>query len=522
MSEWPRPGTGVAVALALLGVAACAPATTGQPEVATDFPRLMAQETLATGYRRIAEKYIDTVSVETAAMEGLRGLGALDPSLTVSQADGMVALAAGQTAVGRYPLPTAGDADAWAALTVDMTADSRATSREMRRADTEAIYQAVFDGALSTLDIFSRYAGQAEARDHRAKREGFGGIGISYVAEADGVRITRVLDATPAERTGLRPGDLIVAIDGDSAAGLWSRAVARRLRGPIGSRLSVSVRRDGTDAPADFTITRAHIVPRTVTTRLTDGVLFTRVSSFNQDTAASLEAAIVETRENATDDLLGIILDLRGNPGGLLKQAVRVADLFMAEGAIISTRGRHPDSVQHYEATGRDLTGDLPLVVLVDGKSASAAEIVAAALQDQGRAVVIGTASFGKGTVQTVIRMPNDGEITLTWSRLYSPSGYALQGLGVRPHICTSGFTGDGIEDVGEALTAATDVASVLASWRRVALDDVASRKKMRSACPAQPRRDQLESRIARRVLTDPALYAHSLDGGGAIAAAGN
>ena len=182
----------------------------------------------------------------------------------------------------------------------------------------------------------------------------------------------------------------------------------------------------------------------------------------------------------------GLVLDLRGNPGGLLKQSIEVADLFLTQGQIVRTHGRHPDSEQRYEAGGEDIAHGLPLVVLVDGKSASAAEIIAAALQDHGRAVVIGTSSFGKGTVQTVIRLPNDGEITLTWSRLVTPSGYVLHGLGVMPDIFTSGAAGNVRKEK--------------------------QGRDLRAACPAERRRKALEIEVARRLLSDRALYGRALD----------
>ena len=221
-----------------------------------------------------------------------------------------------------------------------------------------------------------------------------------------------------------------------------------------------------------------------MTDRTEGGVVILKVRSFNQDTARSLGAKLEEHHARLGKGLRGLILDLRGNPGGLLKQSVKVADLFLAQGRIVSTRGRHPNSVQYYDAGGRDLMQGLPIVVLVDGKSASAAEIVAAALQDRGRGVVIGTTSFGKGTVQTVIRLPNDGEITLTWSRIMAPSGYRLHGLGVRPTICTSGADAADPGLIAQAVAAKAKAARTLAAWRTPGLKDEQRRRGLRVLVP--------------------------------------
>ncbi|MBI2979125.1 MAG: hypothetical protein HYY38_09990, partial [Rhodospirillales bacterium] len=211
------------------------------------------------------------------------------------------------------------------------------------------------------------------------------------------------------------------------------------------------------------------------------------------------------------DGMKGVILDLRGNPGGLLKQSVKVADLLLTQGQIISTRGRHADSIHYYEAGGRDLAFGMPVIVLVDGKSASAAEIVAAALQDRERAVVIGTSSFGKGSVQTVIRLPNDGEITLTWSRLYAPSGYLLHGLGVLPAICTSGVKEDARSVIRARMAQRAKTEEALNAWRLSSAFDDAKRGKLRESCPSQRRQDDLEIEMARQLLGDQALYAEAL-----------
>ncbi len=513
-----KTGLRGAVVLAAWVAAACAPVHSPAPVDASapsfteQVSKKAAAEIFAVGYASIAEKYIEPVSAATLAMEGMRGLGAIDPALTVRRSEDVVVLAASERTVARFRAPADDDVDGWAALTVKVSAAARQTSHELRTASDEKLYEAVFDGVLSSLDIFSRYAGAEEARRNREKRDGFDGIGIRVRMEAGAARVTSVMPDTPAADAGLRKGDRITHVDGVSVRDFEKRQVVRHLRGPSYSWVTLTVRREGVAEPIAFEIERQRIVLPTVTERRDHGIVFLTVTSFNQRTAASVAAKVAKALEMLGADRKGLVLDLRGNPGGLLKQSIEVADLFLTQGQIVRTRGRHPESDQRYEAGGEDMAHGLPLVVLVDGKSASAAEIIAAALQDNGRAVVIGTTSFGKGTVQTVIRLPNDGEVTLTWSRLVMPSGYMLHGLGVMPTICTSGAAGDVRKLIATVLRRKIKIATTRASWRTAGLGEEKRRRSLRAACPAERRRKAVEIEVARRLLGDRALYGHALD----------
>ena len=506
----------------LLVLFSCTPMAPPEAVSGADFPRLAARETVAFGYGRIVERHLDSLAVEAVALEGMRGLASLDPSIVVARQGDSVSVSLGERTLGRFKAPKAGDVSGWASLTVDVAVAGRAASREMRGAGIEKFYEAIFDGALANLDIFSRYAGADEAREIRAKREGFGGIGVNYALTGGLLRITRVMADTPAIAAGLREDDVITHIEGQPTAEMTAQTVLDLLRGPVRSRVSLTIQhKDGT-APILVSLDRALIVPTTVTAQTANGIFNAQITSFNQNTANSLSELIDAALSTPSRPLRGIVLDMRGNPGGLLRQAIRVADLFLNDGDIIDTQGRHPDSFQHYEATGKDVARGLPLIVLIDGRSASAAEIVAAALQDRGRAIVVGTTSYGKGTVQTVIRTPNDGEITLTWSRLLTPSGYALHGLGVRPNICTSGLVGEELTAINRALSGEASAAEAVKAWHRVGLYDQKSRDALRSECPAERRRDDIESRIAHRLIADPVFYAHALDLASSLAAAGH
>lgn len=482
-------------------------------ETAVDtFPAQAVTETLSVGYGSIAEKYIDSVVVGDLAVEGMRGLGVIDPALTVRRDADQVILIHDAGEVARFAAPSDDDAGGWADLTVRLSQAARDVSKELHDASVEQVYQAVFDAALSQLDPFSRYAGRDEARRNRANRDGFGGIGIRFPIRDGEVRITEVMEGTPAESAGLRVGDKITHVDGAPVADMTSRQLVERLHGAIGTSVNVTVARDGADRPLTVAMKRAHVVSTTVTDSYAGGVLVLTVHRFNQATAETLGQKMKKARQTYGAALTGVILDLRDNPGGLMRQAIRAADLFLTQGEIIKTRGRHPDSVQYYTAEDGDLAAGLPLIILVDGRSASAAEITAAALQDRGRGIVIGTTSFGKGTVQTVIRLPNDGEFTLTWSRFITPSGYLLHDLGVHPTVCTSGTSARTADPVSRLLADRNGAITLLTAWRTVGLADEMQRQRLRAACPAQSRPDTTDVDLGRRLIGDNALYARLLD----------
>ncbi|NQU62201.1 MAG: PDZ domain-containing protein [Rhodospirillales bacterium] len=497
--------------LAAMVVGACAPMTDFVTLDEKAFSQAQATEVFAAAYGGVADKYIDPVNVRDIAFEGIRGLGAIDPGLTIQENGATIVLSDSGRKITSFETPKADDVKGWAELTAKISSAAREESAEMKSTDMETIFEAVFDGMLSNLDIFSRYAGAQEAERNRSKRDGFGGIGIRYRVR-DGIPvITEVLKKTPAAKSGLRKDDRITHVDATPLSGLSRHEISRKLRGPTHTRVELTVARGDNPAPVIIAMERAHIFAATVEHSTKDGIVYFKVKSFNQDTARSLAEKLRKARLDLGDGMKGMVIDLRGNPGGLLKQSVKVADLLLTQGQIVSTRGRHADSIHHYEASGRDLADGLPLVVLVDGKSASAAEIVAAALQDRDRAVVIGTTSFGKGSVQTVLRLPNDGEITLTWSRLIAPSGYMFHGLGIRPAICTSGVKGAARDAIKKGFANRSKTEETFVAWRQPGLRVEPKRSQLRATCPSQRRRDDFEMQVARQVLNDQALYNRAL-----------
>ncbi len=275
-----------------------------------------------------------------------------------------------------------------------------------------------------------------------------------------------MLPGGPADLAGIRAGDTIVAIDGQPTAGRSQSDVIHLLRGPVVSTVGVGIARPSSAQNRYYRLQRTLIVELTVTLSRDKDLGIFHISSFNQNTTQQLVEDLDTLERQTRPKLVGIVLDLRGDPGGLLDQAVSLSDVFITKGPIVATVGRNPASRQFFEASGDSIAPQIPIVVLDNGGSASASEIVAAALQDAGRAVVVGTASYGKGTVQTVLRLPNNGELTLTWAQLVAPAGYLLHEHGVVPTLCTSDL-GDDDQSVQTALQRASGFSEVFSPFGR-------------------------------------------------------
>jgi carboxyl-terminal processing protease len=498
----------LAAAALLWLAAACTTATTPAPEPAKA-PSEVARM-FALVLENVHDIYIDEYPIDDLAIAGLRGLQKVEPSTTIERAKGQVRLLINGTVVSGISAPERNDGEAWAAIIDKMVADGRKASTKLHAADNEKIYKTMIDGLLAGLDRYSRYAGMLAARRQRQDRDGFGGIGVSIKIHDDGIRVDSVTPALPASRGGVKIDDIIVAVGGAPLKGLKLRKAVALLRGQVDKPVIISLRRKDRPETFDLTLSRVKIVPITVYYERRDRIAYLRMTSFNQGTASELRKSVNRARREIGSGLKGLVIDLRGNPGGLLDQAVDTADLFIVHGRISTTRGRHPDSFQLFDATKGDIGAGVPIAVLVNGASASAAEVLAAALQDRGRAVLVGSGSFGKGTVQTVLRMPNDGELILTWARLLAPSGYVLNKLGVLPTLCTSNA-----DDAEHVLfdSLRDGVAARQIAMRRAA-DSAGEefRETVRTFCPWRPRdgRD-VDIVVAKRLLETPKLYQRAL-----------
>jgi carboxyl-terminal processing protease len=304
--------------------------------------------------------------------------------------------------------------------------------------DEAALIEAAIDGMLTSLDPHSSYLSPDDAADMReATRGEFGGLGIEVTQEEGFIKVVSPIDGTPAADAGITSGDFITAVDGENLLGLTLDEAVELMRGPVGSEIIITVVREDVDQPFDVSIIRDTIKLTAVRSRVEGDTVVLRITTFSDQTYPSLEEQLAEQVAEAggIENVNGFVIDLRNNPGGLLNQAIAVSDAFLDAGEITSTRGRDPDDGQRWNAREGDLAEGLPMVVLINGGSASASEIVAGALQDHRRAIVIGTNSFGKGSVQTVMPLRGDSAMRLTTARYYTPSGRSIQALGISPDI---------------------------------------------------------------------------------------
>ena len=314
----------------------------------------------------------------------------------------------------------------------------RIRSQYVEEVDEKKLIEAAINGMLSSLDPHSSFLAADDAAEMREQTRGeFGGLGIEVTQEEGFVKVVSPMEGTPADEAGIEAGDFITHVNGESVLGLTLDQAVEMMRGPVGSSITITVVREGTDQPFEVTIIRETIKMTAVKTRTEGQSVVLRITTFNDQTYPNLEDGMKKAIADAggIDKVNGFILDLRNNPGGLLTQAIKVSDAFLDAGEIVSTRGRRPQDGERYNAAAGDLAQGKPLVVLINGGSASASEIVAGALQDHRRAIVIGTKSFGKGSVQTVMPLRGEGAMRLTTARYYTPSGRSIQALGVSPDI---------------------------------------------------------------------------------------
>ena len=314
----------------------------------------------------------------------------------------------------------------------------RIRSNYVEEVDDRELIEAAINGMLTSLDPHSSYLSPEAAQRMRVTTSGeFGGLGIEVTQEEGWVKVVSPMDGTPAEAAGIMAGDFITAVDGESVLGLTLDEAVRMMRGPVGAEIIVTIVREGEVEPFDVSIIRDTIKLTAVRSRTEGNAVVLRVTTFNEQTFPNLREGIQEQVQEAggIENVDGFVIDLRNNPGGLLSQAVYVSDAFLEAGEIVSTRGRNPADGDRYNATPGDLAEGKPIVVLINGGSASASEIVAGALQDHRRAIVVGTSSFGKGSVQTVVPLNQDGAMRLTTARYYTPSGRSIQSLGISPDI---------------------------------------------------------------------------------------
>ncbi|MFG1295294.1 MULTISPECIES: S41 family peptidase [Xanthobacter] len=353
-------------------------------------------------------------------------------------AGALVAVAAVQPRAILGTAAEAASSDTYRQLNLFGDVFERVRSDYVEKPEDSKLIESAINGMLQSLDPHSSYMDAKNHRDMQVQTKGeFGGLGIEVTMEDGLVKVVAPMEDTPAAKAGVLAGDLITKLNGEQVQGLTLNEAVDKMRGAVGTPITLTIVRKGADKPIDVKVTRDTIKIKVVRSRVESGdIAYIRVNSFNEQTYDGLKKAIDDlTAEIGPDKIKGYILDLRNNPGGLLDQAIAVSDAFLDRGEIVSTRGRNPEETQRFNARGGDLTKGKPVIVLVNGGSASASEIVAGALQDQKRATVLGSRSFGKGSVQTIIPLGQNGALRLTTARYYTPSGRSIQAKGIEPDI---------------------------------------------------------------------------------------
>jgi carboxyl-terminal processing protease len=346
---------------------------------------------------------------------------------------GVFVLATSLSAAGG---PQAGSSDTFRQLKLFGDVFERVRAEYVEEITDEQLIEAAINGMLTSLDPHSGYLDAKKYRDMQVQTKGeFGGLGIEVTMEDGLVKVVSPIDDTPAYRAGIQAGDVITHINSEPVLGMSLAEAVERMRGPVDTSIALTLRRPGEDEPIDVSMARAVITISPVRWHAEEDIGYVRVTTFNEQTESKVREALDGLETELGDRMKGVVLDLRNNPGGLLEQAVQVADVFLDRGEIVSTRGRRPDSIQRFNSRQGDLLEGRPMVVLINGGSASASEIVAGALQDHDRAIVMGTPSFGKGSVQTIMPLPGHGAIRLTTARYFTPAGTSIQAKGITPNI---------------------------------------------------------------------------------------
>lgn len=342
-----------------------------------------------------------------------------------------------RTAGGKTTTPQQSLEDTYRQLNLFGDVFERVRAQYVDERTDEELVETAINGMLTALDPHSAYLDDDDFEDMKVQTSGeFGGLGIEVTMEDGFVKVVSPIDDTPAAEAGVQAGDFITQIDGETVVGLSLSDAVDKMRGKVGTKIVITIAREGAAEPIEVEIIRDIIKIQSVKSRIEeDNIGYIRITTFNQNTQSALEKAIADIKKEGGEKIIGYVLDLRNNPGGLLDQAISVSDSFLDTGEIVSTRGRNEQDTKRDNATPGDLIDGKPLVVLINSGSASASEIVSGALQDHRRAILLGTQSFGKGSVQTIIPLPGHGAMRLTTARYYTPSGRSIQAEGIKPDI---------------------------------------------------------------------------------------
>ena len=486
------------------------------PAQAADFPVAQAAQVFATALDFMAPRTLEETSIPQLTAWGLKGVSALDPALIAEQRNGQLVLASGSRVIASRPTPVETTGAAWGQAAADIIGSAWLISDGVRRGGLTPVLQSFFDEVFNHFDPYSRYVPPEAADRERDRRTGTAaigtaGIGVTLMRVPGGVAVKEMNADGGAADAGLVVGDRIVEVDGQSAVGRDVATVQGWLAGDDGTVASLVVRgRNGIARSLD--VERAAVPPESVFASRFGDIAVLRVTMFSSDTDLRLGHELDKLAALPTARAVhGLVIDLRGNRGGLLRQAVDASRPLLGRAVVATTEGRNPQASHAWQSDGVEVLPGLPVIVLVDGRTASAAEVIAAALADQGRAVVVGSSTLGKGLVQTIAQLPDGGELFVTWSRVLAPLGWPIQGVGVMPQVCTS--TGEeALRAQLASLDRGTELMEAALARTRHARAPLPPAKvvELRQPCPAGEGRDA-DLATARWLVAHPAGYTAAL-----------
>jgi carboxyl-terminal processing protease len=496
---------GIALLVCAAVLASACPAT-----ASPGFDTRLTSRVFSAALTFTTPRLLDAATPAELTLWGLHGITTLDPALTTELVGNQVRLSAPDRILFIRPAPPADDAKAWGDLAAEVNAAAFDASATLRHAGNQVMVQTFFDDMFAHSDPYSRYVPPAPAEVERDKLSVDAGAGLGLVRQHGGVVVSDVVPGGPGAAAGVRVGDRILTVDSERVRGANVAQARGLLTGPDGTELAVRVRgMDGQERRLNLIL--AFVPPETVFSARDNGLLVLRITAFDGNTAERLSQALEAGVANKPAPA-ALVIDLRGNRGGLLRQAVTSVALLAEQGIIASTTGRDPQATHDWRIDdGGDLTHGMRQIVLVDGRTASAAEIMAAALADLGRAVVVGSTTLGKGLVQTIIRLPDGGELFVTWSRVLAPKSWPIQTLGVMPQICTSRGDAETRAELEDLANGKWDIEEAVAKTRQARAPlPAATALDLRAACPAAEGNDD-DMVVAQFLATHPKAYAAAL-----------